>query len=463
MKKILIFLLLLLWYSITFWISIAQEIPENQFSNKYLLNNYLEFFWKRNEEAELIRNINASKNLHEKIRILETLYPDTPNLKKILKKIDLTSLKLLSRKYWKDKRGIYFWGYENPLTAQTGTFLDKQLIKIKKADPATFRILNNKKDISTEEEVYQTWHLSFENTSMYIEYAVDKNFVYDNEKVLKGADPKSFKIFKFGHLAKDDDQVFFRSRYDDNLPNIELPWVNAKTFEVLSWAYAKDMHYVYAISNCGGGSGRETCIERLKDADSHTFHLLEWENDKIFAKDKKYFYNEYGYTVNRFWENIEEKEQNPKKEYREPAEKDIQEKIQTPDHQRLILQQNKRYLINKNGKIWQKHLDPKTFWQFRGNQNYDFIPDDWLFSDKNGIYRYNKRLKGLSKKNFIYYGKSHDWEQSSYVWNGKIIYYQGKRISKADIKTFEVIDGISWTDGRDKNYYYKNGEIIFKR
>jgi hypothetical protein len=73
-----------------------------------------------------------------------------------------------------------------------------------------------------------------------------------------------------------------------------------ESFEVLSWFYARDKHYVYEISNCGGGSGRETCVKRVSNADPESFVALPlspFESQDIVAYDNNALYSRMGFRI----------------------------------------------------------------------------------------------------------------------------------------------------------------------
>jgi hypothetical protein len=119
--------------------------------------------------------------------------------------------------------------------------------------------------------------LGFEGSEMFVSYAKDKNHVYVNGLPIQGANPETYEVLPWGIFAKDDNQVFFRHWYAPYAPNIPLQGVDVESFEVVNRFYAKDKQYVYEVANCGGGSGRETCLKRLKNADPKTFVGLPYE------------------------------------------------------------------------------------------------------------------------------------------------------------------------------------------
>jgi hypothetical protein len=89
--------------------------------------------------------------------------------------------------------------------------------------------------------------------------------------------------------------VYFRNWYTEDAPYIPLAQVDSETFEVLNRFYAKDKNAVYEVSNCGGGSGRETCLKRLENADPKAFSsstLPDYSQalEQIAKESNRYYY-----------------------------------------------------------------------------------------------------------------------------------------------------------------------------
>ena len=106
-------------------------------------------------------------------------------------------------------------------------------------------------------------------------YVTDGDYIYDNGKLLVGAQAESFKVFENEDFAADESRVYYK----------DLPLLNAdpSTFEVLDRGqYAKDSLNVYY------GSKKMT-------ADSGTFDVINISNcncssESDYAKDKTTVY-----------------------------------------------------------------------------------------------------------------------------------------------------------------------------
>ncbi|MDR3168756.1 MAG: DKNYY domain-containing protein [Candidatus Peribacteria bacterium] len=168
-------------------------------------------------------------------------------------------------------------------------------------DYATFQVYDTRHQIKDLEHSYNYQRaVSFEGTEIFVYYAKDKNHVYFNGLPIQGANPDTYEVLERGIFAKDDSQIFFRSWYEPYAPNIPLQGVDVETFEVLSWEYAKDKQNVYEVFDCGGGSGREACIERVKNADPTTFVVPPsalFQQQDVVAYDKNALYTRGGFRV----------------------------------------------------------------------------------------------------------------------------------------------------------------------
>ena len=261
------------------------------------------FFNRLQLEKAFFEQINHEKNLKTKKKLFMVFGElfggarfDNGKFTRESKQLDLKSLKILNRSYLQDKKGIYYLGFR-----QQGEVFDRERLpiinRLKEADPKTFEIRNNKAVISPDAEVYESYHLSFEGTEVYFEYAQDKNNVYSNGLIIPWADPKSYHSLPYWVLAKDKNQIFFRAWYESSAPEHALGGVDPATFKILNRGYAKDKKHVYMIMNCWGGSGRETCIEKIEKADPKTFVLYSWENKLLDAYDKNALYLKSGQRV----------------------------------------------------------------------------------------------------------------------------------------------------------------------
>lgn len=148
------------------------------------------FFNRLQLEKAFFEQINHEKNLKTKKKLFQVFGElfggaryDNGKFTRESKQLDLKSLKILNREYLQDKKGIYYLGFR-----QQGEVFDRERLpiinRLKEADPKTFEIRNNKAVISPDAEVYESYHLSFEGTEVYFEYAQDKNHVYSNGLII---------------------------------------------------------------------------------------------------------------------------------------------------------------------------------------------------------------------------------------------------------------------------------------
>lgn len=301
MKKVLLMLLLWCFLPVAFAkvdTNLSTEEIATQLEKQlgsYTNKTQTGFFESIEHKQDFFRQINEEKNLKIKKKLFQVFWDifwwakyDDGKFNKESKILDLKTLKILNENYLKDKNWIYYIGF-----CQRGEVFDRKnspiIHHLKEADPKTFEIKNNKKILHHDAEIYQI-HLSFEGTEVYFEYAQDKNHVYSNGLVISWANPKTYHALPYGIFAKDEDQIFFRNWYESSAPEHALWGVDAKSFEILDWWYARDKNHVYAIYNCWGGSGRETCIERIEKADPKSFKVYRWENESLDAYDKNALY-----------------------------------------------------------------------------------------------------------------------------------------------------------------------------
>lgn len=208
-----------------------------------------------------------------------------------LEEADPETFEVVGKEYAKDVQQAYYG--DLPFKVDLGTFeeidsypynyaKDKAAVyrsgkKLPEVDMETFQIMDDaySKD---KDSVYYSEDIipgadaqSFEiiDTS----YAKDKSRVYFRDEVLVGLDPANFQILETGDrsdgigvFVRDSDQVFYLSE--------ELTWVDAATFEILGWGYAKDKNYAI--------SGSET----IPNMDPATFEVIEAWLPEVHTKDK---------------------------------------------------------------------------------------------------------------------------------------------------------------------------------
>ena len=136
-------------------------------------------------------------------------------------------------------------------------------------------------------------------------FGKDKNYVFNEEEIIKDADPKTFEFI--GHyIFKDKNSAYSLGMvYDDKGPRIdsinindikllEYPW--AKSGDRLIWQHSSlklaDINDFQPINDTYGKTKKHIIFEGkiLKNVDYNTFEVIE----DGFAKDKnhKYFYGD---------------------------------------------------------------------------------------------------------------------------------------------------------------------------
>lgn len=266
------------------------------------------------KEKKFFKQINQEKNIIKKTKLFQEFakkyyddysydyndWKESPLLQQS-KDLDIHSLQIVNKNYIKDKNWVYYLGYLH--WWEIFEYNNKIFHILTGADIETFEIKSNysrlKNQNTKDPTNLYTHSISFDKTEMYIEYAKDKNAIYSNGLIIPNANSKYYHLLPYGILAKDNKHVFFRNRYQGYAPELILGWVDATTFEVLNWNYAKDKNAVYMIFWCSWWSGRETCIKKIKKADPKTFHIYTGKNKEIDAIDKYAVYTKQGQRVER--------------------------------------------------------------------------------------------------------------------------------------------------------------------
>ena len=177
----------------------------------------------------------------------------------ILDNVDLDSFTVINTtsKYLfaaKDKNNVFVGNYKINADPDTFEYLDERdeevwmkdknkvwtmlgsdpstLQEVEKADPDTFRLISAPNCPKGNEN-----------------YALDKNYVYFLNKIVKGADPKTFKPLNTV-ISKDKDNAFAEEN--------KIMGVDIKTFEVTNSLYSKDKNHVYFLNKIVKGADPKT-------------------------------------------------------------------------------------------------------------------------------------------------------------------------------------------------------------
>ncbi len=227
----------------------------------------------------------------EYTKAMKSAYPDF-NVKIVTPTSTNTKMTILNSNYSKDANHVYLDGNIvagiNPKTVKSLWNVryikdDKSVYrwpkKIEGADPATFVILLPGDGVFTKDKnhVYKDWDIlkgadaasfesfnSFDNNTVY--KAKDKNHVYDRDgNILPWIDGGSFEMLSNEWLfaAKDKNHV-----YNGFLMNGIIQWVDPATFVFVGHNYGKDSTHVFYYPSAG------------------LFSVVEWADPATFEETK---------------------------------------------------------------------------------------------------------------------------------------------------------------------------------
>ena len=318
-------------------------------------------------------------------------------------------------------------------------------------------------------------------------YIKEKNTIYftdettepEKKEIVKNVDFKTFKIFEENDdFARDKNNIYYKNKKVEN--------VDVNSFQVEDFYFAKDKNNTFYISNDGlmkikgfRPEGSYAIVQLFVPAlliNKYGIYMAKYENDEIVAKSIK------------------------------PKEMDM-DTLEVVDLEEsfavfYLKDKNNVYFINYTAGE-QKSIDNNIENEDDAeNDNDDFIIqieklagadrdtfeiDSVYGKDKNNLYFYNQKIKGINTKTFkligsgefvvkddkgVYYfvnkemkklqnADSNTFEEVSkneYYRNKNGVYYYDEyegtmtKLKGADPKTFE---GISYTLGKDKNAIYK--------
>lgn len=178
---------------------------------------------------------------------------------------------------------------------------------------------------------------------------------------------------------------------------------DSESFKILNYTFAIDKNNVYTITG------------KVKDADVSSFEVLD---------DGKFllWYNKKGNPVYTFKGYARDK--------------------------------NNIYYHSFEGKPKiVKNADLETFFSLK---------DGYFGKDKSCVFGYGKQIKKAEVKSWV---KMSNLKDSLYSKDNSRIYYGFWEIPETDYKSFELVipenaEEIKWQLAKDKNNYYRNGEII---
>ena len=288
-------------------------------------------------------------------------------------------------------------------------------------------------------------------------YIKEKNTIYftdettepEKKEIVKNVDFKTFKIFEEDDdFARDKNNIYYKNKKVEN--------VDVNSFQVEDFYFAKDKNNTFYISNDGlmkikgfRPEGSYAIVQLFVPAlliNKYGIYMAEYENDEIVAKSIK-----------------------PKE-----MDMDTLEVVATEESFAVFYLKDKNnvYFINYTAGE-QKSIDNNIENEDDvENDNDDFAiqieklagADRDTFEtvsvygkDKNNLYFYNQKIKGINTKTFKLVGSG-----EFVVKDEKGVYYfvnrEMKKLQNADFNTFEEVSKNEYY--RDKNgvYYYDEYE-----
>ena len=300
----------------------------------------------------------------------------TRDMKK-LQNADFNTFEEVSKnEYYRDKNGVYYYDeYEGTMT------------KLKGADPKTFE---------------------------GISYTLgkDKNAIYKKENRLSGIDPATFEEIDAA-FTKDKNNIY----YED----VPMKGIDPKTFEpFVNYTHVKDkngIHHFYQFND-------DLVVEKVELSPEIDLKTLQsFENYAEYSKDKNNVYYDF--------QKIEGAD------------------IKTFEPDGYSIGKDKTGVYYKTHKI--NGIDI----------NSTEVLENEFYKDKNNIYYRNKKLENFKPENFEVISSSLVGQNEDFYYftedennNTKFILLENKNV---DAETFEVLDE-EYT--KDKNNVYYKGKIL---
>lgn len=338
-----------------------------------------------------------------------------PRKSRTLKNVDVSSFVVLEKGFAKDKNKAYFQGYE-----------------IQQSDAASFEYIEglyakDKNHVYLGANSFSNDPQGFEIVSRSLllsYYSKDSQFVYQANRRIEEADPKSFSQIK-GKYYRDKNHVFYSGK--------KIVGADPLTFEVLNEKYAKDKNHVFYIDVILQGADPQSFewlqenysrdkqhvyLESflLPDSDAQTFEILEG----CYSRDAKQVY---------FCEHVVS---------------------QDPKHFEFIKWKN-RILFGKDSKSVynrQKRLegaDPETF----------TIVSEYYAKDKKGVWYLDvisfTRIENTDFESFVALDRYYSKDKNH-------VYYKDEILQGADVATFRQCQGKPASYWVDKNQVYLSGK-----
>lgn len=201
--------------------------------------------------------------------------------------IDLSSLRILTGSYFKDKNRVFF-----------------ETKQITGADPVSFHLISKDESFSADnnsvyyfgQKIQNADPNTFKVLNAEYGYAQDQKRVFYGDSEILNADPETFEIVNVDQaITKDKNHVYHHNELFNEC-------ADSNTFEKLDMWFSRDKNYVYYIDQKLEGSDPNSFISYyLYGKDQNQVY---YENNKIEGADPSTFHylsNEYSYDKNRFY------------------------------------------------------------------------------------------------------------------------------------------------------------------
>ena len=310
----------------------------------------------------------------------------------------------------KDDKGVYY-------------FVNKEMKKLQNADSNTFEEVSKNEYYRDKNGVY--YYDEYEGTMTKLKGAdpktfegisytlgKDKNAIYKKENRLSGIDPATFEEIDAA-FTKDKNNIY----YED----VPMKGIDPKTFEpFVNYTHVKDkngIHHFYQFND-------DLVVEKVELSPEIDLKTLQsFENYAEYSKDKNNVYYDF--------QKIEGAD------------------IKTFEPEGFFIGKDKKGVYYKTHKI--NGIDV----------NSTEVLENEFYKDKNNIYYRNKKLENFKPENFEVISSSLVGQNEDFYYftedennNTKFILLENKNV---DAETFEVLDE-EYT--KDKNNVYYRGKIL---
>ena len=330
--------------------------------------------------------------------------------------VDLNTFKILSDKYAKDDKNVYFLGNKSFEDVDSKTFevlpdyyskdknnvyspINEWIQKINGANPKTIKVLSQYYSKDDKNVFYNSDKILNADVNSFVVldkengYAKDKNSVYYFGKKIEGADSKTFKIISDGVYSKDDKNVYVAGEI--------VKGADPKTFKRISETnYARDKNNLYYYY------GEDKILGKINE---NNFKILD---SKLIKNGNEMYYS--GEKANI---------KNPEKF----------EPIKVSDDKHILYGKDDEniYVVTSDEKHGYfkaiKNADKNTF---------EVMEKDTRYSkDKNNIYYAGHnvvQLQDVDKDSFVI------GEENGFSYDKKNVYYEGRKLNDISSAGFKV-------------------------